>query len=154
MGILDFIRQVGENNRAFDDAISDLCREAGVPDVPFDLQAAVRSILAGTWPNLPDDGSWWVATGIEVVGLPARRSRTRLLFESTARDAEAVGFMTGELFATWGGPSAVNPNLAAKYFTGSFPGQKDILYARVTGRMRPIGAWLVAVPPWLIRSRA
>jgi len=40
--------------------LSEVCRELGVPDIPFDFTAAAREVVAGTRPGLPRDGQrWW-----------------------------------------------------------------------------------------------
>ena len=146
-----FAIRISRSKRALSNVVSEWCREAGVPDRPLDLDATVRQVVAGKWPGIPRDGQWWIASGIEQIG---DSSKTRLMREGTAPSIHAVHAEIEELFDEFGGAAHLPPHLAEGRFIGSMPSiHQDIIYARITGRLRPIGAWLVAVPPWVIGSK-
>lgn len=135
------------NNSKLDQIISDLCRAWGVPDIPFNIQAAVREVMAGRRSGI-SEGEWCVMSGIEVVGQP---SRTRLVHELPAPDKAAVDRHINDLFAEFGGTARIPPHLPEGRFVGSMSEiHPDIVHARITGHLRPIGGWLVAVPPQLV----
>ena len=139
------------NNMIVDQAIASWCRDAGVPDVRYYPKDAAREVIAGTRPGTPRDGQWWIARGIEYPGRPAK---TRVLFEGPAPDRDAVQASIHALYTEFGGPSEMfHPGRAEDYTMASIPGLPDeTVWARVIGRYRPIGGWLVAVPPHLIGS--
>jgi hypothetical protein len=148
--VMFVLARIRNANRAVDVGIEGICRELGVPNRPFDLQAAVREVEAGTRPGIPRDGRWWVAMGLGEVGRP---SRTRLIEETTAPNEQAVFAKVETMFLEFGGRSPLPPYLAEGRFVGPMNGvHPDIVYARITGRMRPIESWLVAVPPTVIAS--
>jgi hypothetical protein len=145
-----FLLRVRKTNQAMGDVVAQLCAEFGVPDRPFNLTAAVREVEAGTRPGIPRDGRWWVATGFEQIG---DDSRTRLLTEEAVADEPGVRAAINELIDTFGGTAFMPPHLEEGRFVGTMPGvDSNIIYARITGRLRPIGGWLVAVPPGVIAS--
>lgn len=132
-------------NRTAGDHLSKMCHELGIPDFPFDRDAAVRQVLAGTRPSIPRDGQWWVAMGIEQVGYP---SRTRLVREDAAPDIGAVHEGIAALFNRFGGAAVAPPHLPESRIVAPMSHiHRDIILARITGHDRPFGAWLVAVPP-------
>jgi hypothetical protein len=146
-----FLSRYRENQRIFGDFISDTCRELGVPDVPFDMKAAVREVLAGRRPGVLRDGQWWVASGLEHVGNPRRM---RLLEECALPDEAAVVASIENLFDFHAGRSPLPPYLNEGRYVGGLLGVSlDVIHANITGRWRPIGGWLVAVPPRLIGSK-
>lgn len=149
--VLWFLFRVSRNKQAMNDVISQICEAEGVPDVPFDPQATVRQVLSGTRPGFPRGGQWWVASGIEMVG---NSGQTRLVEETTLPNRAAVHEYIEEFFAPHAGPALNPPHLAEGRFIGKLMGQpNEVIYARTTGRLRPIGAWVVAVPPELIDSK-
>lgn len=143
--------RVVRSHRAMDTALSEWCRDQGVPDIPFDLTTAARQVVAGTRPGIPRDGQWWVAMGIEQVGRP---SATRLLDEDVEPNEDAVYDTIALLFDHHGGSATNFPHLAESHFVGRLTSvHGDIILARITGHHRPIGGWMVAVPPWSIGAR-
>ena len=147
-----FIRFILRYRRATREEISELCREWDVPDVPFNMEAAVREVMAGTRLGIPRDGQWWTAIGVEIVGQPSLK---RLLSENPAPNSEAVYAGISNIFDLFGGPAPDPPHIPESRFVGALTSiHPDIIIARITGRYRPIGAWVVAVPPKLIGSRA
>jgi hypothetical protein len=91
-----------------------------------------------------------MALGLGQAGYP---SRTRLIKETTAQNEQEIYAQIERMFQESGGRDPVTPNLAESRFVGSMNGvHPDIVYARITGRMRPIETWLVAVPPSVIAS--
>ena len=96
-----FLNRFRTNNRAVDDHIGDICREMGIPNRPFDLEAAVREVESGTRPGIPRDGQWWMALGLGQVGHP---SRTRLIEETTAQNERQVYEQIARMFEQFGGP--------------------------------------------------
>jgi hypothetical protein len=138
------------NDQDIDHLVAEWCRVQGVPNVSFDLDRAIRDALAGIRPDVPRDGQWWIAVGTEGVGRP---SLMRLMDETVAPDRAEVMAGIDRLFAQFGGRAVLPPSLPEGRFLGTWPGEPDIVYARITGRLRPLGAWAVAVPPWLIRAR-
>jgi len=138
-------------NQAVGKGISEWCREWEVPDVPFEIEAAVRDVMAGTRPGIPRDGQWWTAMGVEQVG---NASRTRLLNETPVPSVEGVYADINKIFELFGGAAEAPPHIQEGRFLGPMTSvHQDIILARITGRYRPIGAWMVAVPPPLIDSR-
>jgi hypothetical protein len=87
---------------------------------------------------------------VEVVG---DSSKTRLLHEDVLPNKESVDASINELFSMFGGTAVLPPHLPEGRFIGSMSNvHPDIVFARITGHLRPIGAWMVAVPPALIRA--
>lgn len=139
-------------NRRMDSSLSDWCRKYGVPDVQFDYEAAAREVVAGIRPGIPRDGRWWAATGIEQIG---NRSRTRLLDEGDFPDDDAINEVIVALIEQHSGAAILPPHQGESRFIGRMTKiHPDIVFVRITGRHRPIGAWLVAVPPAVIASKA
>jgi hypothetical protein len=140
------------NQQEMRKVVSNWCREAGMPDAPFDITAAVRDVMSGKRPGIPRDGQWWIAMGIEQIG---DSSRTRLLDEEAVPNRNAVDARMGNLFDMFGGTALMPPHLAEGRFVGQLPGvHEDVVFVRITGRQRPLGGWMVAVPPWLIGEGA
>src|SRR5215218_4809078 len=81
------INRLKDNKQEFRKVFANWCREAGMPDVPFDINAAVRDVVSGKRPGSPHDGQWWVAMGIELIG---DSSLTRLLVEEAVRSRDEV----------------------------------------------------------------
>jgi hypothetical protein len=140
-----------ENNAAFGSVVTEICQEEGVPDVPFDLNAAVKQVVAGTWPGVPRDGHWWVAGGLEQIG---KSDRTRLLVEDQAVGLADAERLVVAWFAPHRGAGQLPPHLPEGRWSGRMKNiHGDILHFRITGRMRPLGGWAVAVPPHVIGSK-
>ena len=138
-------------NRSVSGGWSEWCRHHGVPDVPFDYTAAAREVVAGTRPGIPRDGQWWVAHGIEQVG---RRSMTRLFDENALPDLDTVHGVISNVFGDHRRTAEEGRHFADSHVVTTMPSvHRDIIVARITGRYRPIGGWLVAVPPRLIGSK-
>lgn len=149
--VMWFLFRMSRNKRTIKDVISQICEAEGVPDIPFDPPTAVRQVLSGTRANLPRDGQWWVANGVEMIG---NSGLTRLIEETTLPNRVAVHEYIEDFFAPHAGPAISPPHLAEGRFVGNMMGQPgDVIQARTTGRLRPIGAWVVAVPPGLIDSK-
>jgi hypothetical protein len=145
---MPFWNRAKENNAAFGTVVTELCREWSVPDAPFDVKAAVREVAAGVRPGVPRDGQWWFAAGIEQVGAS---ERTRLLVEDTAPDINAAMGLIEAWFSQFRGKALARPHLPESSWHGRMTDvHRDILYARITGKQRPIGGWAVAVPPHVI----
>lgn len=147
-----FLFRMSRNKRAIKDVISQICEVEGVPDIPFEPSTAVRQVLSGTRPGLPRDGQWWVASGVEMIG---NSGLTRLFEETTLPNRVAVHEYIEDFFAPHAGSAINPPHLAEGRFIGNMMDQpSEVIYARTTGRLRPIGAWVVAVPPGLIESQS
>lgn len=146
-----FFYRSRKHNRQLDFDVAQLCRDYNAPNTEFDLDAAISQVMLGTRPGLVD-GRWWVATGIEQV---ADRTYTRVLreyFVDAERDVEAA---IDELFSVHGENVNDSPVMNEGQYAGSLAGHDGgIVHARVTGKWRPIGGWLVAIPPWLVNSNS
>src|SRR5688572_24357621 len=119
------------NKQEMGKVFSNWCREAGMPDIPFDINAAVRDVMAGKRPGIPRDGQWWSAAGIEQIG---DSSRTRLLVEEAVPNIDAVHTAKDNLFAMFGGTALMPPHLAEGRFVGPLHGvHEDVLFVRITG---------------------
>ena len=127
--------------------VADWCRDAGVPNVSFDLDAYVRQVVQGRSDTRLLPGQYWVIEGIEVIDDP---SLTRKLVASPEYPADLQPRIA-EMFRVFGGNSILPPHSPETRFIGDFPGaHEDVIYARMTGRMRPLGGWIVAIPASLI----
>jgi hypothetical protein len=49
--LIVFAVRYRKNSRTVADAISQICRDFGVPDRPFNVQSAVRQVESGTRPS-------------------------------------------------------------------------------------------------------
>jgi hypothetical protein len=145
--IISGARRSANANQQGRDVISDICVSAGVPDIPVDLNTYTRAIIRGER-KVPLNGYWWVAQGVEQVGVP---DKTRMLREWSVPTERDVREIIAAMAAEWGGRALAPPHLNEGFFLGKMPSMpKEVIYARMTGKYRPIGGWVVAVPPEII----
>ncbi len=144
------IRRWMATARAVSTLVAEVCSAHGAPDLQFHLTPYLEAVTKGHHPDVVP-GQWWIAQGLEQVGSP---KRARLLKEWTTPSERDVHRAISDMLSVWGGPAILPPHLAEGFFQGGVPGQpKEIVYARVTGRYRPIGGWTVAVPPNLVGQK-